>query len=123
MATYNQFRIPEVNSYMAPEMPTYIGPKGPDHVRKIASEIKGRVDVLVAEIRAQELAKAEQTSRHAEALRNLTQQANDRSLEGKAERHLDRYRKKRDRAQKAGDIASAALMDQRVRTLEALLEL
>src|SRR5690606_3904615 len=40
----------------------------------------------------------------------------------RAQRHLERYRKRREQATKDGDFAAAALQDQRVKALEALLE-
>ncbi|WP_345559938.1 hypothetical protein [Nonomuraea rosea] len=114
MAEYNQFVYKDLTAY---------GYTGDEQTRKLVAEIKSRLDVLYNNAKLAEMAKAEQASRHAEALRNLTQRANDRSLEGKAKRYLERYRKKLKRSQEAGDLAAASLMDQRIRTIEALLEL
>lgn len=43
-------------------------------------------------------------------------------LEGRAKRHIERYRNKLRKAQAVGDLTAASQMDQRIKALEALLE-
>ncbi|MEU7830336.1 hypothetical protein [Nonomuraea sp. NPDC049129] len=82
--------------------------------KKNAAEAKGHLDLLVNQVRTLDLENAELKSRAA-----LT---NRRDLHAKAKRHLERYRKKLLQAEGKGDRSSAAVMDQRIKALEALLE-
>lgn len=75
------------------------------------SELASR---LVTRTRELELQNAELLSKVADSMRF--------DLEARAKRHLETYRKKRKSAQEVGDLNAAAMADQRVRALEALLE-
>ncbi|MGN9782812.1 hypothetical protein ACTMTF_15370 [Nonomuraea sp. ZG12] len=100
---------------------------GSEIATKYGSEAVTHVNLLVQQVRNLELRNAELMSEQAALISQrdagwAKQKAVNNELRAKTVRHLERYRRKLAKAQAKGDLSSAAVADQRVKALEALLE-